>query len=51
MDGESAGMESSRTSQADLMEGYRRMATDVEQETEAEEWIEALLGDVASDED
>jgi hypothetical protein len=51
MDGEIDGMESSLSSQADLMEGYRQMAVDVEQETEAAEWIEALISDVAFDED
>jgi hypothetical protein len=31
----------------DLEEAYRRMAGDPEQEREAEEWCEALIGDAA----
>jgi len=30
-----------------LEEAYREMAADVEHEREAEEWCEALIGDVA----
>ncbi len=30
-----------------LEEGYREMATDMEHEREAEEWCDALIGDVA----
>ena len=33
----------------DLVEGYRAMAADEEREREAEEWVENLAGDVASD--
>lgn len=33
------------TSQAELADGYRQMASDREQEMEAEEWAEALIGD------
>jgi hypothetical protein len=33
-------------SQADLAEGYRQMAADIEREVEAEEWAEALIGDI-----
>jgi hypothetical protein len=28
-----------------LLEGYRQMAADQEQEKEAEEWAEAMIGD------
>jgi len=45
-----AAHETSPNSQADLTEGYRQMASDIEHEMEAEEWAEALIGDVASDE-
>ena len=31
--------------EADLEEGYRAMAADTEREREAEEWIEALIGE------
>jgi hypothetical protein len=31
--------------EADLLEGYRMMAADQEQEVEAEEWSEGLIGD------
>ena len=30
---------------AELLEGYRQMAADQEQEAEAEEWAEGLIGD------
>jgi hypothetical protein len=30
---------------AELLEGYRMMAADRAQETEAEEWTEGLVGD------
>ncbi len=36
----------SRTRQNDLAEGYRLMAADREREAEAEEWTEALIGDI-----
>jgi hypothetical protein len=42
--------EAGRLSQADLAEGYRQMAVDRDQEIKAEEWTEALVGDVALDE-
>jgi hypothetical protein len=32
-------------SEAELLEGYRRMAEDVEGEAEAAEWVEELLAD------
>jgi hypothetical protein len=32
--------------ESDLLEGYRLMATDRARETEAEEWTEALVGDI-----
>jgi hypothetical protein len=38
--------ETGKSSQADLAEGYRQMAADMEREAEAEEWAEALIGDV-----
>jgi hypothetical protein len=41
-----AAEELSRTKQHDLAEGYRLMAADRERETEAEEWTEALIGDI-----
>ena len=34
---------------ADLEEGYRRMAEDEEHEAEALEWAEATIGDVSDD--
>ncbi|MGA2168183.1 MAG: hypothetical protein ABSG62_08210 [Terracidiphilus sp.] len=42
--------ETKQTSQAALAEGCRQMAADIEHEMEAEKWVEALIGDVASDE-
>jgi hypothetical protein len=41
-----AAEELSRTKQDDLAEGYRQMAADREREAEAEEWTEALIGDI-----
>jgi hypothetical protein len=38
-----------QSSQDDLAECYRQMAADIEHEAEAEEWAEALIGDVALD--
>jgi hypothetical protein len=35
----------SRIVQTSLFEGYRQMAADQEQEAEAEEWAEGLIGD------
>ena len=37
--------ELSRNEDAMLLEGYRQLAADEEQESEAEEWIEGLVGD------
>jgi hypothetical protein len=51
MEHDTAAHETSDTSQSDLAEGYRQMAADIEHEMEAEEWTEALIGDVASDEE
>jgi len=31
--------------EATLLDGYRQMAADLEQEAEAEEWVEGLIGD------
>ncbi len=50
MERNAAAHETSQTNQADLAEGYRQMAADQEREAEAEEWAEALIGDVTSDE-
>jgi hypothetical protein len=50
MEHDSAAHDNSPTSQSDLAEGYRQMAADREREAEAEEWVEALIGDVAFDE-
>ena len=50
MERNAAAHETSQTNQADLAVGYRQMAADREQEMEAEEWVEALVGDVALDE-
>ena len=36
-------------SEAELLEGYRRMAEDAEGEAEAAEWVEELLGDAVSE--
>ncbi|MGA2278206.1 MAG: hypothetical protein ABSG00_11425 [Terracidiphilus sp.] len=41
-----AAQEWSRAKQNDLAEGYRLMAADREREVEAEEWMEALIGDI-----
>ncbi len=41
-----AAQEWSQKKQKDLAEGYRQMAADRERETEAEEWTEALIGDI-----
>ncbi len=41
-----AAQERSRTKQKDLADGYRMMAADREREIEAEEWAEALIGDI-----
>ena len=49
MDSDTAAQETRQTSHAALAKGYRQMARDRERETEAEEWAEALIGDVASD--
>ena len=46
MDQESASLKAHRASQTALEEGYRQMAADSEQEMEAAEWVEALIGDV-----
>ena len=51
MDHDTAGHEISHTSKVALVEGYRQMAADREQEMEAEEWAEALIGDILDDED
>jgi hypothetical protein len=45
MDHDADAHDNSRTSQAAWAEGYRQMAADREQEAEAEEWTEALVGD------
>jgi hypothetical protein len=45
MDHDSAADETSQPNQPDLAEGYRQMAADAENEKEAEEWAEALIGD------
>jgi len=37
--------ELSRNEDAALLEGYRQLAADEEQEAEAEQWIEGLIGD------
>jgi hypothetical protein len=41
-----AAHETSRNRQAALAEGYRLMAADRAREAEAEEWTEALVGDI-----
>jgi hypothetical protein len=46
MDYDNAANERSEWTQADLAEGYREMADDREHEIEAEEWTEALIGDI-----
>jgi ribosomal protein L12E/L44/L45/RPP1/RPP2 len=35
--------------QAELEAGYRAMAADAEREAEAQEWCNALIGDIADD--
>jgi|GEM_PF-1335102 len=37
------------TKSADLTEAYRAMAADTEREKEADEWCNALIGDVANE--
>jgi hypothetical protein len=51
MDYGNAANERGEWSQADLAEGYRETAADREQEMEAEEWIEALIGDINAEAD
>jgi hypothetical protein len=46
MDRDAATDEASVQIQLDLAEDYRRMAADREREMEAEEWVEALVGDI-----
>jgi hypothetical protein len=46
MDHETVATEDGSESEAALLEGYRQMAADQEQEKEAEEWTEALVGDI-----
>jgi hypothetical protein len=41
-----SGDENSRASKEALEEEYRQMAADREHEIEAEEWAEALIGDI-----
>jgi len=50
MDHKEGSNEIGQSSNADLAEGYRQMAAGIEHEAEAEEWAEALIGDVALDE-
>jgi hypothetical protein len=50
MDHDTAAQKTSQTRQADLAEGYRQMAADRKHEALAEEWVEAWIGDAASDE-
>ena len=40
------GDENSRASQEALEEEYRQMAAETEREMDAEEWAEALIGDI-----
>jgi len=42
----SAALEKNQAEESALAEGYRLMAADRERETEAEEWTEALVGDI-----
>ena len=42
---EEMGGELNGSREAELLEGYRQMAADRERETEAEEWVEGLIGD------
>ncbi len=51
MDGAIIETYDSLTNHADLLEGYRQMANDAEQEAEASEWMEALIGDAIPDEE
>ena len=37
------------SNQLDLEAGYREMASDLDREREAEEWIEGLIGDAFAD--
>jgi hypothetical protein len=46
MDYDNAANKRGEWSHADLAEGYREMAADRQQEMEAEEWTEALIGDI-----
>jgi hypothetical protein len=46
MDCDGAAHETGEQAQVDLAESYRQMAADREHETEAEEWTEALVGDI-----
>ncbi|MGO9318283.1 MAG: hypothetical protein ACLPXT_08610 [Terracidiphilus sp.] len=50
MDRDTDTHESSQAKEAALVEDYRQMAADREWEAEAEGWVEALIGDIASDE-
>jgi hypothetical protein len=50
MDRDTVAHESSKSKEVDLAEDYRQMAADREREAEAEEWTEAFIADVASDE-
>jgi hypothetical protein len=47
MDQDPAAPEADQTGWADIAEGYRQMSADIEHELEAEEWTEALVGDVS----
>jgi hypothetical protein len=46
MNPKNAAHETSPARQDVLAEGYRQMAADIEREMEADEWAEALVGDV-----
>ncbi|MGA9670176.1 MAG: hypothetical protein WBQ94_13265 [Terracidiphilus sp.] len=46
MDRETAATEDTSESEAALLEGYRQMAADQEQEKEAEEWTEHILFEI-----
>jgi hypothetical protein len=46
MNPKNAANETSPISQGALAEGYRQMAADIEHEVEADEWAEALVGDI-----
>jgi hypothetical protein len=41
-----AAKDSDGRTQSALAEGYRQMAADRARETEAEEWVEGLIGDI-----